>query len=124
MLGFDWGTDMSAAAQSIRENLQTTFLPLETDRPLILRYDPSLDPFMRLALSVDSEAEVDLGEKRLDGEVALFALRELAEPPPHDLEAEPLRAEPGDDGTIPGYERDEVEAALARVQTVASPPSL
>lgn len=79
MLGFDWGTDMSAAAQSIRENLQTTFLPLETDRPLILRYDPSLDPFMRLALSVDSEAEVDLGEKRLDGEVALFALRELAE---------------------------------------------
>ncbi len=57
VLGFDWGTDMAASSQSIRENLQTTFLPDGAERPLILRYDPSLEPFLRLALSApDSEA--------------------------------------------------------------------
>lgn len=55
VLGFDWGTDMAAASQSIRENLQTTQLPDGADRPLILRYDPSLEPFLRLALSTEEE---------------------------------------------------------------------
>ncbi|MEZ4321546.1 MAG: efflux RND transporter permease subunit [Myxococcota bacterium] len=57
VLGFDWGTDMAASSQSIRENLQTTFFPEGAERPLILRYDPSLEPFLRLALSAP-EAEV------------------------------------------------------------------
>src|SRR5690606_28176264 len=34
-----------------------TWLPEEAERPLLLRYDPSLEPFLRLALSVDAEAE-------------------------------------------------------------------
>lgn len=74
VLGFDWGSDMSAASQTIRESLQTTWLPKEADRPLILRYDPSLDPFLRVALSVDPEA--------LDaptGDEALYLLRQVAE---------------------------------------------
>lgn len=54
VLGFDWGTDMAAASQAIRENLQTTRLPDTADRPLILRYDPSLEPILRLALSSDT----------------------------------------------------------------------
>jgi len=74
VLGFDWGTDMPAASQSIRESLQTVFLPPGTERPLILRYDPSLEPFLRIALAIDPEAE-DAPE----GDLALFALRELAE---------------------------------------------
>lgn len=53
VLGFDWGTDMAGASQAIRENLQTTNLPKTAERPLILRYDPSLEPFLRLALSSD-----------------------------------------------------------------------
>ncbi|MBT3224063.1 MAG: efflux RND transporter permease subunit, partial [Proteobacteria bacterium] len=72
VLGFDWGTDMSAAVQTIRENLQTTWLPRESDRPLILRYDPSLDPFLRLTLS----AGEDLPD---NGENTLFLLRSVAE---------------------------------------------
>jgi HAE1 family hydrophobic/amphiphilic exporter-1 len=74
VLGFDWGTDMAEASQTIRENLQTTWLPQEADRPLILRYDPSLDPFLRVALAVDADAE-----GAPEGDKALFALREVAE---------------------------------------------
>ena len=72
VLGFDWGTDMPGASQAIRENLQTTFLPEGADRPLILRYDPSLDPFMRVGLALGAESE-------LDPDQALFLLRELAD---------------------------------------------
>jgi HAE1 family hydrophobic/amphiphilic exporter-1 len=73
VLGFDWSSDMSAASQSIREQLQTTWLPDGADRPLLLRYDPSLEPFLRLALSYDPDA-LDLPP-----EDALYLLREVAE---------------------------------------------
>jgi HAE1 family hydrophobic/amphiphilic exporter-1 len=59
VLGFDWGTDMPGASQAIRENLQTTFLPEGAERPLILRYDPSLEPFLRLALSAEGGRDAD-----------------------------------------------------------------
>lgn len=79
VLGFDWGTDMGAATQSIRENLQITFLPDQADRPLILRYDPSLDPFLRLILAVDRSA-VEAGEEPPpEGDAALFVLRQIGE---------------------------------------------
>lgn len=75
ILGFDWGTDMSAASQTIRESLQTSWLlPDDASRPLILRYDPSLDPFLRVALARAADAtEIP------DGEQALYLLREVAE---------------------------------------------
>jgi len=82
ILGFDWGSDMSEASQTIRENLQTSWLlPEDASRPLILRYDPSLDPFLRVALAVDPDATDEDGEP-LDvpeGEKALFMLRDVAE---------------------------------------------
>ncbi|TNE86896.1 MAG: efflux RND transporter permease subunit [Deltaproteobacteria bacterium] len=71
VLGFGWDTDMSAAVQTVRENLQTTFLPDGVDRPLILRYDPSLDPFLRIAVAVD--------DPDANPETALVGLREIAE---------------------------------------------
>jgi len=82
LLGFDWGTDMSAAVQTIRENLQTTQLPAEAARPLILRYDPSLDPFLRVALSFDPE------HPPADPDQALYTLRDIADQEiERDLEA-------------------------------------
>lgn len=72
VLGFDWGSDMADASQSIREKLQSVFLPAEADRPLILRYDPSLQPFLRLALSTDEPLGLDPTE-------TLFELRRIAE---------------------------------------------
>jgi HAE1 family hydrophobic/amphiphilic exporter-1 len=71
VLEFDWGTDMDSAAQSLRERLQTTWLGEGVQRPLILRYDPSLDPILRVAVSLE-------GEER-DVEEALFLLRDIAE---------------------------------------------
>ena len=73
VLGFGWGTDMADASQSVREKLQTVFLPEGADRPLILRYDPSLDPFLRLALSLTPEAAAESDDN------ALYTLREIAE---------------------------------------------
>ena len=64
ILEFSWGTDMSEAAQDIREKLERVDLPDDVDRPLILRYDPSLDPIIRVAIW---------------GEGDLFSLRRLAE---------------------------------------------
>jgi HAE1 family hydrophobic/amphiphilic exporter-1 len=55
VLDFGWGTDIDQAAQDVRERLQTTWLPDEAERPLILRYDPNLEPILRLSLSTESE---------------------------------------------------------------------
>lgn len=70
VLEFAWGTDMNRAAQSVREQLQTTFLPDDADRPLILRFDPNLDPVMRIALSWED------GSTRAN---ALQSIRKVAE---------------------------------------------
>ncbi len=75
VLEFAWGSDMDRAAQDVRERLQTTFLPDDVGRPLILRYDPSLDPILRISLSADAEGSA-LPD---DDALALLALRELAE---------------------------------------------
>ncbi len=74
VLEFGWGADMNAAAQSVRERMQQTWLPDEARRPLLLRYDPSLDPILRIALALDPDAE-----DGPEGERALLMLREVAE---------------------------------------------
>ncbi len=51
VLEFDWEVGMNSAVQDVRERLQTTPVPEGAERPLILRYDPSLDPILRIALS-------------------------------------------------------------------------
>ena len=73
VLGFDWGTDMSAASQSIREKLQAVFLPDGADSPLILRYDPSLEPFLRVALALQPD------DPRANDPNVLYELRRIAE---------------------------------------------
>ena len=42
---------MDLTIQNVREQLQVNPLPDDVDRPLILRYDPTLDPIIRIALS-------------------------------------------------------------------------
>ena len=74
VMEFAWGTDMDQASQAVRERLQTTFLPGGADRPLILRYDPSQDPILKVSLSVDPEAKERPSERE-----TLFRLREIAD---------------------------------------------
>ncbi|MEM9384523.1 MAG: efflux RND transporter permease subunit [Pseudomonadota bacterium] len=67
ILEFLWGTNMDLAAVDVREKLDTLQLPLEAKRPLLLRFDPSSEPIMRLALmdTASDESQVESGEARL-----------------------------------------------------------
>ncbi|MEJ2368477.1 MAG: efflux RND transporter permease subunit, partial [Acidobacteriota bacterium] len=49
LLEFDWDTDMNLATQEVSEKLERVFLPDEAEKPLVLRYDPTQDPVMRLS---------------------------------------------------------------------------
>ena len=51
VLEFDWDTDMNLAVMDVRERVDRVFLPEDAERPLLLRYNPELDPIMRLGLS-------------------------------------------------------------------------
>jgi len=55
-LEFVWGTRMDMAALEVREKLEVLNLPLEARRPQLLRFDPSTQPILRLALSGGSDA--------------------------------------------------------------------
>jgi len=50
VLDFAWGTAMDQAMADVREKLDRVTLPLTASRPLLLRYDPSQEPILRLAL--------------------------------------------------------------------------
>ena len=71
VLEFEWDTDMNDVSQDIREKVDRTRLPEDAEKPLLLRYDPSLDPILRLGL-YSSATDPDAG-------AALYQLRELAE---------------------------------------------
>ncbi|MCX5801829.1 MAG: efflux RND transporter permease subunit [Candidatus Eisenbacteria bacterium] len=50
-LEYVWRTKMDLAALDVREKLDLIELPKEVNKPTILRFDPSLDPIMRLRIS-------------------------------------------------------------------------
>ncbi len=54
-LEFEWGSDMDNLSMEVREKLDRLVLPDETTDPVVLRFDPSLDPIIRLALSGPAE---------------------------------------------------------------------
>ncbi len=66
-LEFDWGSDMDYLSMEVREKLDRLNLPEEAEDPVVLRFDPSLDPIVRIALSSDG----DLRELRYFGEQRL-----------------------------------------------------
>ncbi len=49
-LEFAWGTNIPYATQNIREKLDQIDLPDDVENPVILRYDPTLDPFLRVGV--------------------------------------------------------------------------
>jgi HAE1 family hydrophobic/amphiphilic exporter-1 len=68
VLEFDWDSDMTDLSQAVRERLALLDMGDEVSRPLVLRYDPELDPMLRIAIGGEGS-----------GEAALVALRRLAE---------------------------------------------
>lgn len=61
VLEFAWGTDMQQAGLDVRDKMETLQLPLEAKPPVLLRFNPSTQPIMRLALSSkqDGGSEAD-----------------------------------------------------------------
>ena len=64
ILEFEWGTDMDMASLEVREKLDIIALPLDVQKPLLLRFNPNLDPIMRVALSLDNASGDDLKQLR------------------------------------------------------------
>jgi HAE1 family hydrophobic/amphiphilic exporter-1 len=86
-LEFLWGTDMDVAGVDVREKIDIIDLPLEAKRPLLLRFDPSSEPIMRLGLLQKEDAAISDDAAIVEGN--LKALRRLAEDRiKNDLEAE------------------------------------
>ncbi|MGH9341743.1 MAG: efflux RND transporter permease subunit [Acidobacteriota bacterium] len=53
VLEFAWDTNMDFASMDVREKLDLIELPRDVEKPVILRFDPSYDPIMRLQLYGD-----------------------------------------------------------------------
>ncbi len=71
VLNFDWGVDISIATQDVLERLDRVQLSREVEKPIILHFDPSLDPVMVLNFT---------GTKgQYQGEDGLKKLRRLAD---------------------------------------------
>ena len=51
VLEFAWGTDMDQASLEVRDKMEALQLPLEAKAPVLLRFNPSTEPILRLALS-------------------------------------------------------------------------
>ncbi|MBI4639412.1 MAG: efflux RND transporter permease subunit [Candidatus Tectomicrobia bacterium] len=64
VIEFTWRTNTDFAALEVREKLDRVRLPEDASRPLLLRFDPSLDPIIRIGIY---------------GQENLIALRRLAE---------------------------------------------
>ena len=51
VLEFAWGTDMDQASLEVRDKMEVLQLPLEAKPPVLLRFNPSTEPIMRLVLA-------------------------------------------------------------------------
>jgi HAE1 family hydrophobic/amphiphilic exporter-1 len=57
VLEFEWGESMGTAGLDVRERLGLVELPREAEIPRVLRFDPSLEPIMRLGFHGDRDLD-------------------------------------------------------------------
>lgn len=80
VLEFEWGTEMDLASLEVREKLDVIFLPLDVTRPLLLRFNPSLDPVLRFGLGLSSNQDTNASSTSSELDVAsMKRLRNYAE---------------------------------------------
>jgi hydrophobic/amphiphilic exporter-1 (mainly G- bacteria), HAE1 family len=99
-LEFAWGTNIAYATQNIREKLDQIDLPDDVERPVILRYDPTLDPILRIGIFGDydlselrkiAEDDVQRRLETIDGVAAVKVRGGLEEEIRVELDARRLR---------------------------------
>jgi len=57
VLEFAWGTDMDQASLEVRDKMEILQLPLEAKAPVLLRFNPSTEPVLRIALSAKDASD-------------------------------------------------------------------
>ena len=62
VLQFAWGTDMDQASLEVRDKLEVLQLPLEAEPPVLLRFNPSTEPVMRLVFTSQADDANALAE--------------------------------------------------------------
>jgi len=81
LLEFAWGTDMDRAGLEVREKLEVLQLPVESSRPLLLRFNPATDPIMRYGLVYGEAGEaVDESSLKILRRFADEELKKILEP--------------------------------------------
>ena len=114
-LEFAWGRDMSLAALDVRQKIDLVTLPRESEKPTILRFDPTSDPILRLYLTNGSnlyrlryvaEELIKKDLESLDGVAAVKVSGGLEEEIQVRIDEEKL--------ALVGLEGADVQAALAR----------
>jgi HAE1 family hydrophobic/amphiphilic exporter-1 len=73
VLEFAWGTDMDQASLDVRDKMEALQFPLEAKPPVLLRFNPSTQPIMRLALSPKKDGGSDADNIRQLMELRRFA---------------------------------------------------
>jgi HAE1 family hydrophobic/amphiphilic exporter-1 len=71
LLEFIWGTDMDYAGLDVREKLDALQLPLDVERPAILRFDPSLDPILRFGFYLEASDDSNHTAVTVDSSAAM-----------------------------------------------------
>lgn len=74
VLEFAWGTEMNMANLDVISKLDAIQLPMQADKPVTLRFDPTLDPILRYALYYDDSS--DTSEEQVQGRIDFAALEE------------------------------------------------
>jgi HAE1 family hydrophobic/amphiphilic exporter-1 len=83
ILEFAWGTNMDQAGLDVRDKLDILQLPLEAKKPVLLRFNPSTDPIMRLSLTAaagEGKGEVNEAELKQLRRFADDELKKRLEP--------------------------------------------
>ena len=74
VLEFAWGTNMDQASLEVRDKMEALNLPLEAKAPVLLRFNPSTAPIMRLVIAAKDDPASDADAVR-----QLTALRRYAD---------------------------------------------
>ncbi len=78
VLEFAWGTDMDQASIDVRDKLQVLQLPLDVSPPVLLRFNPSTEPIMRLVLTTKA-GPAQVAGNAISEQAELMRLRRYSE---------------------------------------------
>ncbi len=113
VLEFAWGTEMDYASLDVREKLDALQLPLEVRRPVILRFDPSLDPILRFGLFTKKPDDLRAAEGEETPPVEPTSLQAAPDEPDGALDEERLKV-------VRRFADEQIKKALESVLGVAA----